>query len=285
MELLVVIAILGVLIGLLAPAVQRARDAANRVACLNNLKQIGLALHGHHDAYQTFPAGCSYRGGKDPYPYVSWGARVLPWLEQGDLWGQIGRAYAADREFRSPAHAGYRATVVRMFSCPSDSRTSSPSTTLDPFKVALSSYLGISGLDYLSPDGCLYLDSRTRLADVRDGASNTLLVGERPPSADQQFGWLYAGLGQAESGSGDMTLGVRERNATALAARCWRGPYEFGPGSFSNLCDLFHYWSPHLGGSHFLFVDGSVQFLRYSAAPLLPALASRAGGEPIDFAD
>jgi prepilin-type processing-associated H-X9-DG protein len=285
LELLVIVAIIAVLIGLLLPAVQRVRDAANRTTCRNNLRQIGLALHGYHDSYAVLPPGCSLLGGRSPYPFVSWNARVLPWLEQAKQWELVIQAYAKDREFRSAAHTTYREVPIKTFACPTDWRVFQPSTAFGAFRVAFTSYLGVEGLDYLTPTGCLYLDSRTHLADVIDGLSNTLLVGERPPSVDEQWGWLYAGQGEALCGSVDMVLGVRERNVSPLATQCWGGPYEFGPGSFNNLCDTFHFWSPHGQGSHFLLADGSVRFLNYSAAPLMPALASRAGGETVQFPD
>jgi prepilin-type processing-associated H-X9-DG protein len=124
------------------------------------------------------------------------------------------------------------------------------------------------------------------MADISDGTSQTLFAGERPPSADFQFGWWYAGAGQLFTGSADMVLGVHERNVLPLsigyAYGCPPGPYSFGPGRMSNQCDMFHFWSPHNGGgANFLFADGSVHFLSYSAAPILPALATRSGGEVI----
>ncbi len=82
LELLVVIAILAVLIGLLLPAIQKVREAASRLKCTNNLKQMGLALHQYHDTYQHFPAGCSYQNGLAPQPHLSWMTRLLPYLEK-----------------------------------------------------------------------------------------------------------------------------------------------------------------------------------------------------------
>jgi prepilin-type processing-associated H-X9-DG protein len=110
--------------------------------------------------------------------------------------------------------------------------------------------------------------------------------GERPPSADFWYGWWYAGYGQAGTGSADMLLGVRERNLGGpFVSDCPAGPYHFREGRADNQCDLFHFWSLHPGGAHFLFADGSVRFLAYSADAILPALATRAGGEPVDSLD
>jgi prepilin-type processing-associated H-X9-DG protein len=143
----------------------------------------------------------------------------------------------------------------------------------------------VSGTDYRTVDGILFLDSRVRLADITDGTSGAVVCGERPPSADQQFGWLYAGMGQRNDGSADMVLGVRELNVSPIVARCWGGPYEFSRGAVNNQCDLFHFWSLHPGGANFLFADGSVRFLSYSARDVLPALATRAGGEAVSLPD
>src|SRR5438105_2388440 len=85
-EVLVVLAIIAVLIGLLAPAVQQVRDAASRADCGNNLRQLGLGLHQYPGDSRHFPPGLSYRGGADPYPFMSWHARLLPYLEQRALW-------------------------------------------------------------------------------------------------------------------------------------------------------------------------------------------------------
>src|SRR5262249_19229050 len=128
-------------------------------------------------------------------------------------------------------------------------------------------------------------DSKVRSGEITDGLSNTLMASERPPSTDLRYGYWYAGAGQGVSGSGDMLLGVAEINVLRRgnSSTCPRGPYAFSPGDLRNQCDMFHFWSLHSGGAHFLFADGSVKFLSYSAAPILPALASRAGGETVDI--
>jgi prepilin-type processing-associated H-X9-DG protein len=110
-----------------------------------------------------------------------------------------------------------------------------------------------------------------------------LLVGERPPSADGLFGWWYGGWGQSKDGSADMVLGVQEKNV--YVPGCPLGPYQFGPGNVKDQCDTFHFWSMHMGGAHFLFADGSLHFLHYDAAPIMPALATRSGGEAVDLPD
>src|SRR5262249_51159207 len=125
-----------------------------------------------------------------------------------------------------------------------------------------------------------------RLADIHDGISNTLLAGERPPSADHNLGWWYAGWGQNRDGSAESVLGVNEMNTYSWTqGRCPPGPYEFQPGAVNNMCDAFHFWSLHSGGANFVLCDGSVHFLTYSAAPVMPALATRAGGEVVTIPD
>jgi len=280
-ELLTVIAIIAVLTALLLPAVQNARNSALRTHCSNNLRQIGLALHQYHDTFRVFPPGISVDGGMSLQPFVSWNARILPFLEQEELWREVQHAFEQDRDFLHVPPHNHRATVVPVFSCPSDDRTLQSSTMLPGATVAFTSYLGIEGASLEHKNGILYLDSRIRLADITDGSSNTLIVGERPPSADERFGWWYAGWGQNREGSAEMVLGMTELNISA--STCWEGPYNYGPGRIDNQCDCFHFWSLHAGGANFAFADGSVRLLTYEATPVMPALASRAGGETVAF--
>lgn len=282
-ELLVVLGIVATLVGLLLPAVQRVREAAAKTKCRNNLRQIGLALHGHHDAYSILPPGMSPLDPREPWPRLGWLTRLLPFLEQDALWRQAQEAYRIDRiPSANPPHIPF-ATPVAIFTCPLDPRVPEAQPTHHGRVAALTSYVGVLGRDWEDDGGVLFRGSRVRLTDITDGASNTLAAGERPPSADCWFGWWYAGFGQNGTGSLDMLLGVRERRVTGqYTYTCPPGPYHFGPGQFDDQCSAFHFWSPHAGGANFLLADGSVRFLRYSADPLLPALASRAGGEAID---
>jgi prepilin-type processing-associated H-X9-DG protein len=274
------------LLALLLPAVQQVRTAALRIQCANNLKQLGLALHQYHGTRGTLPAGVGGSGPSVPFPYLGWEAHILPYVEQDNLWQATEDAFRRDRfPFDNPPHVGM-ATVVPTFICPADPRVRAPQPS--PYgMVALTSYLGVEGTNQRSRDGVLYLDSSTRFTDIADGLSNTLLVGERPPSPDFYLGWWYAGAGLGTATqSGDMLLSVRETNsAGARYANCPPGPYHFTPGSWSNPCDVFHFWSPHSGGAYFAYADGSVHFLPYSADGVLPALATRSGGEPDGWAE
>lgn len=281
-ELLVVLAIIAVLIALLIPAVQAIRAAALRTECANNLKQIGLAAHQYHDIFKTFPAGIRVKQFKDPNVMASWLTQLLPYLEQEGLWRTTQDAYKQVlNPYQNPPHVGL-ATPIPLFYCPSEPRgLEARLAPKSKYLVAFTCYLGVNGQDFNSRDGVLFPDSRIRLTDISDGSSNTLFAGERPPSANDQFGWWYAGAGQVSTGSGDVLLGVREQNVTIYGLGCKQGPYSFEPGRIHNQCDMYHFWSPHAGGAQFLFADGTVHFLHYTVDPLMPALASRAGNDSI----
>lgn len=286
LELLVVIAIFGVLATLLLPAVAQSRRAADRLRCQNNLKQIGLALHAYHDGCGSFPPAFA----ADSYRYLTWMGRLLPFTEQSGLWQETQLAYrVTPMPWQAPPHLGDRS--LALYSCPSDPRLFQAVPTVEVYwlaggttlelldvQVGLTSYLGVSGTDLTSRDGIFYAGSAVRLTDVTDGASNTLMVGERPPSADLQYGWWYAGQGQLLTGSADMVLGAREINVV-LPDICPRGPYDYTVAKVSDPCALFHFWSLHNGGANFLCADGSVHLLAYGRGGVLQALATRAGGE------
>jgi prepilin-type processing-associated H-X9-DG protein len=157
--------------------------------------------------------------------------------------------------------------------------------------MGLTAYVGVSGItggsalnDPGDAKGIIYLGSKVRLTDIRDGTSNTLMVGERPPSTDMEFGWWFAGAGYNNSGVGDVVLGAREFNY-ASALGCNPPRVGLQPGSIFNPCDQTHFWSLHDGGVNFLLGDGSVRFVSYSVDSILPALATRSGGEVFSSSD
>src|SRR5438270_7717632 len=204
-ELLVVIAIIAIRIGLLLPAVQKVREAAARARCANNLKQIGLALHAYHDARQQFPSG--YVDGNtnsastpdnDVGPGWGWAAFLLPHLEQENVYKQI--------NFSQGIGTGSNTAVsqlsLKVYLCPADAYQQNFTVWPTNIVVAHSSYVGCngweecfngaggdpqggSGTDGLSGGyglagvGLFYRNSRTRIANVTDGLSNTIFVGER----------------------------------------------------------------------------------------------------------
>ena len=280
-ELLVALAIFDILAALLLSAVQRVRLVAARIACANNVKQLALALHTHHDTMGAFPAGCRSR--TQPLPYLSWRAAILPQIEQQALADAAAAAYRADANPFGAAHTAVRVQTLKIFACPVDERltTAWEMRTLNGRRVrtALSSYLGVSGTTSRARDGVLYADSRTQLVHITDGTSNTLLLGERPPSADLVYGWWYVGSGQG-TGRVDSHLGAAELNALGARYRgCPSGPYLFQDDTVRAPCATFHYWSLHPGGTHFATADGAVRFVTYEAASILPRLATRSGGE------
>ncbi len=294
-ELLVVIAIIGILIALLLPAVQKVREAAGRTKCANSLKQVGLALHSYYDINGTLPFGLTlhspYTKPPDDRWYWSWMAILLPYLEQQNLYNS-----ALDYVHRTnnwnpwfPENPALYAPQP-MYQCPMDERSLVAAKVVNGWTihVAFTEFLGVTGTVMDANDGLFFPDSHIRFAEITDGLSNTLMVGERPASKDLVFGWWFAGAGQQslkypyQNGSSDVVLGVNEIN-TSGDYHCPSGaahPYHFGPGDLNNNCDQFHFWSLHPGGAHFLLADGSTQFFNYSInLDILTALSTRAGGE------
>lgn len=287
-EVLVVIAIIAVLIGLLLPAVQKVRAAAARMQCANNLKQIALACHNYDSARGELPPGAiSY---PDPLFGLNAHVALLPYLEQDSVYRQA----QADCESMpithlAPPHVGLR-TLVKAYQCPADDRQAWLHRTPSGVVVALTGYLGVSGVgEEERPSGVIYTGSRTRITDVTDGTTNTLLFGERPPTPDYLCSWWYTGFAHTAS---EAFLPVRALRGmpegSSLGAAyyaCAPGPYSFTDGDLTSVCHAYHFWSRHPDGAHFAFCDGSVKFVRYGADPILPALATRSGGETASLLD
>jgi len=280
-ELLVVIAIIAILIGLLVPAVQQVRERANRAECINRLKQIGLGLHHYAERERAFPPAHTVNSTAfncprplDSKTYFSWMSRILPYIEQESLYNKID--FKAWPWWQHP----YNELILDIYRCNSDHRAARYLAEYDGHLVALSGYMGVSGTDQLAFDGILYPNARVAFKQILDGTSNTMLVGERPPSNDLAYGWWLAGSGDFPFfGATDVVLGVNEIK---------------NPGNNPPTRDLFrigvahdppnehrwHYWSLHPHGSNFLFADGSVRWLAYDVGQdTLNALATRAGGE------
>jgi prepilin-type N-terminal cleavage/methylation domain-containing protein/prepilin-type processing-associated H-X9-DG protein len=320
-ELLVVIAIIAVLIGLLIPAVQKVREAAARSQCGNNLKQVGLALHAYHDANKRFPPG--YIDGNtnpnstpdnDVGPGWGWAAFILPYLEQGNVHRQI--------NFNQRVGFGANILVSQMplviYQCPSDPFQESfpvyDSSFSNPIAiVAHGNYVGCNGWvecfgnaggNYLPAsdggsamdgdggntrtgkggNGLFFRNSQTRIADITDGLSNTIIVGERC-GAHSPVTWTGAVPGG--------------RCPAWMATRPWTTPYtapgaapNTGNGSAYDNADwgealvLAHgnathlpnadypvfdpdvFWSMHPNGANFLLGDGSVRFITSGVNPM-----------------
>jgi prepilin-type processing-associated H-X9-DG protein len=290
-ELLIVLAIVTLLLGLLLPALQKARGAAHRSRCAGNLKQLGIAHQQYHDQFGYLPAGLSVFYASDPWVKVGWHARILPFLEQESLFIRMQAALKEDIPFfANQDNLQILRTVLPFYACPADPRSLSAHDVYgNGLLESFPSYLGVEGTDQFARDGVLFSNSRIRWAEVTDGLSATLLVGERPLSASATCGPWYLGDGQDGTGSCAVVLGSNEWNTSSavsptstFAVSCPRGPFSFRPGDASNPCDLLHFWSQHSGGAHFLFCDGSVRFLNYSAASILANLATRAAGDLVE---
>ena len=266
-ELLVVIAIIAILIGLLLPAVQKVREAAARMSCSNNLKQVGIALHSYHDTKGAFPNGYwnpnpGMTGSGSSYTdyWWSWIRCVLPYAEQQQM---------------TPNR-----TPLKIWQCPSEGRAA------DVYNgtYALTSYTAVAGVtSYSDTLGVIEYGSTTRytkIVAVQDGTSNTLLVGERPPSYNIGYGWwAYDGSDTIWAVASTTRIYTTGINPTTGASMTCPTPALYGPDIQRNPCAFNHFWSNHTGGANWLLTDGSVKFLPYSAANILPALATRARGE------
>jgi prepilin-type N-terminal cleavage/methylation domain-containing protein/prepilin-type processing-associated H-X9-DG protein len=292
-ELLVVIAIIAILLGLLLPAVQKVREAAARLQCQNNLKQIGLACHDYHDSNQCLPPGYVAAvpyvdGATDTAPGWGWAAYILPYVEQDNLYRQL--------NFSQPVQnsPGIQ-TVVKTYLCASDQPPPAAFAVSDAFGAPLaaaapSSYaatVGQDASDVADPtgDGIFYRNSRTRLTDITDGTSQTVMVGDRAWSQTQGI-WAGAVPG------GVTRPGPRNvwKTATApapclvLAHNNWVNITTDADGGLDDFS------SSHPGGVNLLFADGSVHFVRSITGDgpgrrAFWALGTRAGGEVVEGLD
>jgi prepilin-type N-terminal cleavage/methylation domain-containing protein/prepilin-type processing-associated H-X9-DG protein len=285
-ELLVVIGIIAVLVGLLLPAVQKVRAASQRMSCASQMRSIGLGTVTYHDNHERFPVSFQTNLARGDYYHLSWLARLTPFLDQDNLWRQIERDYAANAvPFRSPRHQAI-GMKVHPFPCPSD-----PVATLvwerasTSTRIGFTSYLGNLGLSYRQQNGVITTEKRVSMASITDGTSNTLLLVERVPSADKNYGWWYSAHGQQNTGSLDFVIGVREMNGLKFHPyyrwyrNCPDGPYHFRVWRENDQCSVFSIGGNHGTVANFGFVDGSVRTLSLAADDVLPSLATRGGGE------
>lgn len=277
-ELLVVIAIIGVLIALLLPAVQAARESARRIQCRNNLRQVGLALHNYHGTHQSLPAGwigidpATRRAAVQGDPGWAWGAQLLPYLEQGTVRQSLIRY---ESPVMADTHQAARAVVLSVFRCPSDiaedlfeihaeeehdhehaddddhdheHEEEGPALA----KLATANYVGSFGTTDIhicshlpigqscNSNGVFHHNSKTRFRDIMDGLSQTFMVGER---------WSERG--------NSTWVGIVPGGEETLSRVV--GTTDHAPNHPGGHFDDFG--SYHSGGCHFVMGDGSVHFI------------------------
>ena len=294
-ELLVVIAIIAILVSLLLPAVQQAREAARRTQCKNNLRQIGLALHNYESTHSVFPPSSTSgfgagvwnypgRGPSDPAIHLhSFASLILPFLDQSNIYNRVDYNVSS----LDPVNRFLASQVLPFYRCPT---YSGHSFSTDPLyttnvgfdKFAIRNYvamgavsvLGLAGL--VSAEGVLYPGSATRIGEISDGTSNTVMISET--REENSSVWM------------DGTTAAVVARWTNLWSPTFQGdsvsinytPY-FPGGVFPN--SIGQAWGPssmHSGGAHHLLGDGSVHFLSESMdVELYDSLTTRAGGEVV----
>jgi prepilin-type N-terminal cleavage/methylation domain-containing protein/prepilin-type processing-associated H-X9-DG protein len=270
-ELLVVIAIIAILIALLVPAVQKVRAAAAQTTCQNQMKQIGLALHNYHGVHKRFPPGRSKTNYTSAYTYPGWMHHILDHLEQTAIQGK-----------EQATALSTRGDLIRNFLCPADLRDLIPATVGGTTR-GFTSYLAVTGSDW--NDGVFQADSKgVPILDIQDGASNTVMVGERPPNPNLVWGeHLLSDFDTILPVKNTLMIPTSPYETSMLPApyNCnIKVPYFFTLGKVDDNCDLYHYWSFHSEGANWIFADGSVRFINYNAGlTVIPQLATRSGQE------
>jgi len=257
-ELLVVIAIIAVLIGLLLPAVQKVREAAARMQCSNNLHQIGIALHNYHSTNSCFPPGWKRVPGTATVPSWSWTCFLLPYIEQQNLYNTLNPTGQTFGQAFTTSLAALQ-TPVKGYMCPSDTvfplntnRMFSKVGLTPPVAIAISNYPGNGGND--GNTGLFEEDKTIRIADITDGTSNVLAVGERR-SKDKSYATLWAGIIQVDGETANGQSGAR-------GYTYYRMPDGDTLTGAINPQDAFS--SNHTGGANFALCDGSVRFISES---------------------
>ncbi len=302
-ELLVVISIIAILVSLLLPAVQQAREAARQTQCRNNLKQLGLAFHNYHDAHLVFPA--SYLSDVrhpqrdlqtwDGPAGFAWGAMLLPYVEQSALYQLLN----LNRPCYDPVNAVAVRTRLSAMICPSATGAETSVIVKNASGDVLaefgrSTYVANAGQeepwgfqkeDYRGiADGPLYRNSRVRMADVTDGLSSTVFLGEHVPILSSKT-WVGVVPGAVVCTNSPQHFPLTECDLAATLVNVHSGPAAdeidpdtgFAPIHAPNspLCHVCQMYSQHTAGAMVLLGDGSVRFVsQYIHQPTWAALSS-----------
>ena len=292
-ELLVVIAIIAILIGLLLPAVQKVREAAARMSCQNNLKQIGLAVHSYHDAYQKTPPTYTGTSSGPPtgQPYNSWMAFILPYLEQEN----VKRAYDLTKNSYDPVNAAIISTRIKVYECPSSANGPHTETyTATHPTLGTYTYTNAATTDYsvvysISPQlvnsGLIPTPVSNRLSiitvpeisftSVTDGLSNTLMVAE---NANRPQQWRAGKMTDPAGSPGGAWAFFSKW--LSITGSTLDGAATPGPCPLNCRNDNTSIYSQHTGGANAVFGDGSVRFLKQSMSiQTLAAMVTRENGE------
>ena len=272
-ELLVVIAIIGFLVALLLPAVQAAREAARRSQCQNNLKQIGLALHMHHDAYQKFPAGYIELPSTPGFDEATWIFFILPFLEQQPLYDTIDQsATSTGDHFGSPGSEAkllqFLKTPLTGMLCPSDVEVSIVLNTYARGNYAANNGIGPMGFvnaqPARGPNGVFVVNKKLGMRDLLDGTSNTALLSELlkvPGDAGDFRGLLHYPEGpfyhHNRTPNTNVSDDVRKSYCISIDRAPCTGPFT----AHSNRAMIYSARSLHPGGVQVLLGDGAVRFV------------------------
>jgi prepilin-type N-terminal cleavage/methylation domain-containing protein len=300
-ELLVVITIIGTLIALLLPAIQAVREASRKTQCANNIRQIGLSIHNFESSRRHFPAGYQATmpyadGASDTSPGWGWSAAILPLLEESSVFKRIDFSLPIP----DPANAAAARVPVPLYHCPSDLAPEAAFSVPDDLgnivvTAAPSSYAACVGGDESDTTaqsglGIFFRNSQTRVAEIKDGTSKTILIGERA--------WVIAnGVWAGAVRNGVCRRGAENPTPGAGAASSPAATLVLAHSHLNNATSdtdggLDDFSSRHFDGSNFVFADGSVHFLRsvpadlgegeYSPDSLIfQAIGTKSGGEPI----
>jgi prepilin-type N-terminal cleavage/methylation domain-containing protein/prepilin-type processing-associated H-X9-DG protein len=285
-ELLVVIAVISLLVAFLLPAVQGAREAARRMQCVNNLKQLGVALHSYESTYRAFPPGYVSNfdaSGNDTGPGWGWALLLLPQIEQKPLFDAVN----LNLPIEDAGNPTCRLTRIAVYLCPSDDqapswlamkRDASGTPIRSICQVASANYVGMYGTSDpgIDGDGVFFRDSFITIAAILDGTAYTIAAGERGHSLGEAT-WVGSVTGAALFPVDNDGIGYpRVESGPGIILGHAGG--NLGPGDPN--AEVNQFYSRHPGGVNFLFCDGHVSFLKTTLnSKTFRALATRAGAE------